>query len=148
MTAQIRSATEADIAAMLAVEQAANAYPWTEGNFKSCFSERYFNAVLEQQGEILGFYVGQQVAVEATLFDIGVTPTAQGKGYGRLLLQHFLAQAEGKAVLDVWLEVRQSNTAAIALYESAGFIQTGLRPNYYPTKQGREDAILMALPLG
>lgn len=133
---------------MLAVEQAANAYPWTEGNFKTCFSERYFNAVLEIDGKVQGFYIGEKVSVEATLFDIGVSPLYQGKGFGRLLLQHFLNQAQSKKVLDVWLEVRQSNQSAIHLYESEGFIQTGLRPNYYPTPSGREDAILMALPLG
>jgi ribosomal-protein-alanine N-acetyltransferase len=51
-------------------------------------------------------------------------------------------------VFTLWLEVRASNTAAIALYESLGFNEATIRRNYYPAKEGREDAIIMALPLG
>ena len=47
----------------------------------------------------------------------------------------------------VFLEVRPSNTAAIALYDSAGFNEIGKRPNYYPGPRGREDAIVMAMEL-
>ncbi|MBU1619437.1 MAG: ribosomal protein S18-alanine N-acetyltransferase [Gammaproteobacteria bacterium] len=145
----IRSATPADIPAMLQIEQAANSHPWSEGTFSTCFGERYFNAVLmDDNDEVIGFYIGEKVAVEASLFNIGLLPEAQGKGYGQQLLQHFIAQAQDLGALDCWLEVRQSNANAIKLYEKCGFIQTGLRPGYYPTATGREDAILMALPLG
>jgi [ribosomal protein S18]-alanine N-acetyltransferase len=145
----LRSATPADIPAMLQIEQSANSHPWSEGTFNTCFSERYFNAVLmDDDDAIIGFYIGEKVAVEASLFNIGVAPKAQGQGYGQQLLQHFIAQAQDLEVLDCWLEVRQSNRNAIKLYEKCGFIQTGLRPGYYPTATGREDAILMALPLG
>ncbi len=145
----LRSATPADIPAMLQIEQSANSHPWSEGTFNTCFSERYFNAVLmDDDDAIIGFYIGEKVAVEASLFNIGVAPKAQGQGYGQQLLQHFIAQAQDLEALDCWLEVRQSNRNAIKLYEKCGFIQTGLRPGYYPTATGREDAILMALPLG
>ncbi len=145
----IRSATVADIPAMLQIEQNATTHPWSEATFGTCFGERYFNAVLlDDKNTIIGFYIGEKVAVEASLFNIAVSPAAQGKGFGLQLLQHFIAQAQQLDALDCWLEVRQSNTSAIKLYEKCGFIQTGLRPNYYPTATGREDAILMALPLG
>ncbi len=145
----LRSATPADIPAMLQIEQSANSHPWSEGTFNTCFSERYFNAVLmDDDDAIIGFYIGEKVAVEASLFNIGVAPKVQGQGYGQQLLQHFIAQAQDLEALDCWLEVRQSNRNAIKLYEKCGFIQTGLRPGYYPTATGREDAILMALPLG
>ena len=145
----IRSATPADIPAMLQIEQSANSHPWSEGTFNTCFSERYFNAVLLNDDDtIIGFYIGEKVAVEASLFNIGVSPKFQGQGYGQQLLQHFIAQAQDLGALDCWLEVRQSNANAIKLYEKCGFIQTGLRHSYYPTATGREDAILMALPLG
>lgn len=145
----IRSATPADIPAMLQIEQSANSHPWSEGTFNTCFGERYFNAVLlDDNDAIQGFYIGEKVAVEASLFNIGVAPKAQGQGYGQQLMQHFIAQAQDLEALDCWLEVRQSNANAIKLYEKCGFIQTGLRPSYYPAATGREDAILMALPLG
>lgn len=143
----IRAAELADAADMLLVEQQVTSYPWTLALYQSCFSERYFNYVVEIDGAIAGFYIGEFVAQEASLFNIVVGKGRQGLGLGRKLLEHFIAQADQKSALECWLEVRASNTTAIALYQSAGFHQTGLRRNYYPTPNGNEDAILMGLPL-
>lgn len=144
---QIRTATSADIPAMLATEQAATAYPWAESSFRSSFSERYFNAVALCDGEVAGFYIGELVAGEASLFDIAVHPKQQGKGIGKALLSHFLDEAEARKATDCWLEVRASNQTAIALYQQLGFHQVGVRPGYYPAPAGNEDAVLMALSL-
>ena len=143
----IRQALPTDVDAMLALEQAATSHPWTKATFESCFGERYFNFVLLQQQQIVGFYIGNFIAGEASLFDICVDPKAQGRGLGRQLLSHFIEQAEVLGAFDCWLEVRESNAKAIALYQQSGFHQTGKRPNYYPTATGNEDAILMGLPL-
>ena len=144
----IRSATPADIPAMLQIEQSANSHPWSEGTFNTCFSERYFNAVLMDDNEtIIGFYIGEKVAVEASLFNIGVAPKAQGQGYGQQLLQHFIAQAQDLEALDCWLEVRQSNSKAIKLYEKCGFSKTGVRKNYYVQGDNKADAVLMAIAM-
>ncbi len=59
-----------------------------------------------------------------------------------------IRELETRDVFTLWLEVRASNAAAIALYESLGFNEATIRRNYYPTAEGREDAIIMALPLG
>lgn len=144
---QIRTATSADIPAMLATEQAATAYPWAESSFRSSFSERYFNAVAMVNEQIAGFYIGELVAGEASLFDIAVHPAQQGKGIGKALLSHFLDEAERRQATDCWLEVRASNQKAIALYQQLGFHQVGVRPAYYPAPAGKEDAILMAMSL-
>ena len=143
----IRPAELADAADMLLIEQQVTSYPWTLSLYQSCFSERYFNFVIEVEGIIAGFYIGEFVAQEASLFNIVVSANQQGRGLGRVLLEHFIAQADAKLALECWLEVRASNASAIALYQSAGFHQTGLRRNYYPTPSGNEDAILMGLPL-
>jgi len=143
----IRTATSADIPAMLATEQAATAYPWAESSFQSSFSERYFNAVALIDQQIAGFYIGELVAGEASLFDIAVHPAQQGKGIGKALLNHFLDEAEARKATDCWLEVRASNQTAIALYQQLGFHQVGIRPAYYPAPGGNEDAVLMALSL-
>ncbi len=143
----IRTATPADIPAMLATEQVATAYPWAESSFQSSFSERYFNAVALIDGQVAGFYVGELVAGEASLFDIAVHPKQQGKGIGKALLTHFLDEAERRQATDCWLEVRASNVKAIALYQQLGFHQVGVRPAYYPAPGGKEDAVLMALSL-
>ncbi len=143
----IRPAELADADMMLQLEQSVTHYPWTLALYQSCFSDRYFNFVLESNGEILGFYIGEFVAEQASLFNIVVAKHAQCRGLGRTLLQHFIEQAETKDALECWLEVRASNQSAIALYQKQGFHQTGLRRNYYPTPSGAEDAILMGLPL-
>lgn len=147
MSVIIRPATPTDIPALLDIEQQATSHPWSQALFESCFAERYFNFVLQQENKLLGFYIGQFIAGEASLFDLAVLPTAQGQGFGRLLLQHFIQQSEQQAALDCWLEVRESNHKAIRLYQSEGFHQTAKRANYYPTATGHEDAILMGLPL-
>ncbi len=143
----IRPALTTDIEQMFALEQSATSHPWTRSTFESCFGERYFNFVLLEGQQLLGFYIGNFVAGEASLFDICVAPKAQGRGFGRQLLNHFISEAENKGAFDCWLEVRESNLHAIQLYQRAGFHQTAKRANYYPTATGHEDAILMGLPL-
>ena len=87
------------------------------------------------------------VLPEATLFNIAVDPDYQRQGLGRALLEHLIDELEKRGVATLWLEVRASNAAAIALYESLGFNEATIRRNYYPTTDGREDAIIMALPI-
>lgn len=142
-----RPLVPADITSIAAIEQAANPYPWTEGVFSSCFGSQYFNYALLLNDALQGFYFGQFLGVESQLFNICVAPQAQGKGFGKMLLSHFVEQSQLRNALDAWLEVRVTNQKAIQLYEKLGFIETGRRANYYSGPQGREDAILMCLPL-
>ncbi|EEP92756.1 Ribosomal-protein-alanine acetyltransferase [Yersinia kristensenii ATCC 33638] len=95
-----------------------------------------------------GFAITQIVLDEATLFNIAIDPQYQRQGCGRLLLEHVIAQLETRNIVTLWLEVRASNSRAIALYESLGFNEVSVRRNYYPSADGREDAIMMALPMG
>lgn len=137
-----------DLTAAYAIEQRSHAFPWSEKTFASNQGDRYFNLRLDVNGEMAAFAVTQVVLDEATLFNIAVDPAYQRKGLGRQLLEHLISELEARDVLTLWLEVRASNTPAIALYESLGFNEATIRRNYYPTKEGREDAIIMALPLG
>ncbi|MDX3773307.1 ribosomal protein S18-alanine N-acetyltransferase [Chromatiaceae bacterium AAb-1] len=140
--------TPADIPLMYAIEQQANTYPWPQSAFLSCQGGSYFSYTLKDaDGLLAGFYIGQCIAGQAELFNICVAPAQQGKGYGRQLLQHFTEQVITRQATEAWLEVRVSNQPAIALYEKLGFIQTGIRPNYYQGPQGSEDAVLMSLPI-
>ena len=63
------------------------------------------------------------------------------------IMGDLIDELEKRGVATLWLEVRASNAAAIALYESLGFNEATIRRNYYPTTDGREDAIIMALPI-
>ena len=79
------------------------------------------------------------------MIDLRVLASERRQGFGRQLLWASLtALGDVGAVV---LEVRSSNAAARALYQSLGFSETGTRPNYYATPDGREDAILMTLTL-
>jgi ribosomal-protein-alanine N-acetyltransferase len=146
----LRPAVPADVSAMLAIEQAATSHPWTRNLFESSFSERYFNTVAVHtdatgHAEVAGFYIGEYIAGEASLFDIAVHPTFQGQGIGQRLVDDFLTQGEARGAGYFFLEVRESNQSAIRLYERCGFCQCGRRPRYYPTATGTEDALLYAL---
>tara|TARA_R110002126_G_scaffold43475_31_gene124674 strand:- start:11448 stop:11897 length:450 start_codon:yes stop_codon:yes gene_type:complete len=143
----IRALSPADIPALLAIETTANRYPWTEGVFKSCFGSQYFSFGIVEDTQLLGFYFGQFIAVESQLFNICVCSDQQGKGLGAKLLSHFIAQSEQRDATEAWLEVRASNKSAINLYTKSGFIEAGVRPNYYSSACGKEDAIMMCLPL-
>ncbi|CAM5189803.1 ribosomal protein S18-alanine N-acetyltransferase [Alishewanella longhuensis] len=144
---ELRPLVLADLPLLMAIEQAANPYPWSEGVFRSCFGGQYFSYALLQNDVLQGFYFGQFLGVESQLFNICVAPTAQGKGFGKQLLGHYIEQCLVRNALEAWLEVRAGNTTAIQLYQKLGFIETGRRANYYVGPQGREDAILMCLPL-
>ena len=87
----------------------------------------------------------QCVAEQAEMVDLRVLASERRQGLGRQLLWASLTALGDVGAVE--LEVRSSNVAARALYESLGFSETGLRPKYYATPDGREDAILMTLTL-
>ncbi|WP_431223829.1 ribosomal protein S18-alanine N-acetyltransferase [Serratia sp. L9] len=144
----ISTLTAADLATAFKIEQASHAFPWTEATFASNQGERYLNLKLEADGQMVGFAITQIVLDEATLFNIAIDPAAQRRGFGRMLLVALIEQLATRGVFTLWLEVRASNAGAIALYEDLGFNEVTVRRNYYPAANGREDAIVMALPLG
>ncbi len=145
---EISPLTESDFKAAFDIECASHAFPWTEKTFLSNHGERYYNLKLECDGKLAAFAITQVVLDEATLFNIAVAPSHQRQGLGRELLDALIAGLEEKGIVTLWLEVRDSNRPAIALYESLGFNEVSIRRNYYPTADGREDARIMALPLG
>ncbi|WP_426447364.1 ribosomal protein S18-alanine N-acetyltransferase [Siccibacter colletis] len=140
--------TPNDLSAAFAIEQRSHAFPWSEKTFASNQGDRYLNLGLNTDGTLAAFAITQVVLDEATLFNIAVDPAYQRRGLGRELLEHLIQTLEQRDVFTLWLEVRASNAPAIALYESLGFNEATIRRNYYPTASGREDAIVMALPLG
>ena len=143
----ISSLSQSDLPAAFQIEKRAHAFPWSEHTFASNQGERYLNYQLTVEGRMAAFAITQVVLDEATLFNIAVDPDFQRRGLGKALLEHLIDELEKRGVLTLWLEVRASNVAAIALYESLGFNEATIRRNYYPTAVGREDAIIMALPI-
>ena len=131
----------------MTIENACHSHPWTEKTMLSCLAGRYFNLAAFQGDAMLGFYIGEQAGPDYTLMDICVAPSHQGQGIAKQLLDAFIHHGEQQHAENLFLEVRESNTRAIALYERAGFSHMSVRKNYYPTATGNEDAILMGLTL-
>ena len=86
-------------------------------------------------------------AGESHLLTIVVAKNMQGKGYGKKLLDEMIHLAAKNDAQAMYLEVRISNEAAIQLYHQRGFNELGVRSNYYPAEEGREDALILALDL-
>ena len=133
-----------DIESVLNIEQQVHAHPWTRGNFSDALTSKYICKVAELDGKAIGYAVLMQGVDDAELLDIGIAASQQRQGWGRILLQGMLVLAQELGKQRVVLEVRASNKAAIALYRGMGFVEIGLRRDYYPVENGcREDAILM-----
>ncbi len=139
----------ADLSQLMPIENACHSHPWSEKTFATCIGGRYFGEKLSDAKEVVGFYVGELVIDEATLMDICVEPSVQGKGFGKKLLNQFIQQAKAKGALKIWLEVRAKNINAQMLYMNAGFIEISRRTGYYPSSRGfgYEDAIVMSLSI-
>lgn len=136
-----------DTPKMALIESEAHSHPMSEAMLADCFGPLYRCTGLYQEEVLQGFTIVQQIVDEATLFDICVQPLAQGKGLGKLLLERVINDARHHGALVLMLEVRASNIAAIGLYQRLGFSEIGRRKGYYPTADGREDAVLMDLDL-
>jgi len=129
------------------IEQENMAFPWTAGNFRDSMQAGHQCLVLLQHGVVIGFAVLMMVLDEAHLLNIGVDKRYQGNGLGKRLLLQVMHIARDLGGLNLFLEVRPSNHVALGMYEGLGFNEMGVRPGYYPAKQGREDAVLMGCAL-
>jgi [ribosomal protein S18]-alanine N-acetyltransferase len=158
----IRPGTVADISHILTLErQSATAGHWTEPQYRQAFQTQGPARLLLVAAEasaaeasspraaglssvkgsgILGFLVAHHLAPEWELENIVVAHAARHRGIGKRLLEALLEAARETNSSAVFLEVRESNTAARTLYEGSGFEQTGRRPSYYTSPS--EDAIL------
>ncbi|MGP4123115.1 MAG: ribosomal protein S18-alanine N-acetyltransferase [Sodalis sp. (in: enterobacteria)] len=129
------------------IEKTSHAFPWNAKSFADNQGERYLNFKLCIGDRIAAFAITKTVLNEASLFNIAVHPKFQQQGHASALLNHLIAKLKERQVLTLWLEVRQSNTPAIALYRELGFNEISIRRHYYPAVDGLEDAIIMALSL-
>jgi len=143
----LRPMREEDLDAVHAVEIRAYEFPWTVGIFRDCLRADYPAWVMQHEGRIAGYFLMSVASDEAHVLNICIDPACQGQGLGRQLLRALVRVARGRKAERVFLEVRPSNAGAIALYHSEGFNEIGRRPRYYPAREGREDALVMAIEL-
>jgi len=138
----------ADLDTVMDIETRAYDYPWTQVIFRDCLRVGYCCWCYEVDGDIQGYGVMSVAAGESHILNVTVLPELQGQGIGSKLMKHFLQLARRHDADIVMLEVRPTNKPAIRLYEKLGFNEIGVRRNYYPADDGREDALLLALSLG
>jgi [ribosomal protein S18]-alanine N-acetyltransferase len=132
---------------MAALEARVAGWPWSAGQYRDSLSGDHQAIVIEQDGQAVGHILLMQVLDEAEILNIAIDLPCQGRGLGRQLLEQALQTLAGQGIRRVFLEVRESNRSARALYTRRGFRQCGLRKHYYPGHDGRENAILMEIAL-
>ncbi|MES2488351.1 MAG: ribosomal protein S18-alanine N-acetyltransferase [Pseudomonadota bacterium] len=133
---------------VLEIEERAYPFPWTEGILKDCIKTGYSSWVITNTiGEVMAYSFMSMAVGEAHILNICVDPNQQRQGLGLFLMQHLITLARAANCTIVLLEVRKSNKGAFKLYDSLGFQRLGLRKNYYPAFDGREDAIVLGLEL-
>lgn len=135
--------TPADLEAVADLTHRADPFGWTLRNFSDAHASGNTLTVLTVDGVTSGIAAVMHVLDESELLEIAVQPVMQGRGYGKALLAQAIALARRNGAVRMFLEVRESNARARKMYTSFGFEETGRRRNYYPTENGREDAILM-----
>lgn len=138
----LRPMTHSDIPAVVEIEQAAHRAPWSEKLFQDCLHAKYDCTVLCENEQIVAYAIVSNVTQEAEILNICVSVQHQQQGLGRQFLKAVLEQLAAQEVQTCFLEVRPSNTAAIALYTRLGFEKVGCRKAYYQSinQQPREDA--------
>ena len=139
--------TEADLDAVMAIENVIYTHPWTHGNFIDSLQADSPCWIMEMHGVTIGYAVLTVGAGEAHLLNLSIAAAWQRRGLGRELLSYLIVFIGKIKVTALYLEVRVSNTAARALYMQAGFREISVRRGYYPMRinnaDGREDAIVL-----
>ncbi|HYA20822.1 MAG TPA: ribosomal protein S18-alanine N-acetyltransferase [Burkholderiales bacterium] len=144
---QLRPMRLADIDAVMRIERNIYPHPWTRGNFRDSLNAGYSCWVYRLAQSIIGYAVMMVAADEAHLLNLSIAAEWQRQGWGRKLLLLILELARQHHARVMFLEVRPSNVAALALYEGFGFKQVAVRRAYYPAGPAREDAIVLELAL-
>ncbi len=156
---RIDMATERDIAGVVAIERLAFSDPWSAKSFRDALDHPavYFACARGQRDgeaeesdevddvddvdEVMGYVVAWFAADEGEIANLAVAPATWGKGIGRVLLDAAFAEGLRRSIAAMYLEVRDSNARARALYASSGFEEVGRRRNYY--RRPVEDAIVL-----
>ena len=138
---------ERDLDEVMAVESAIYTHPWTRGNFADSLRAGYECRVLRLGPELLGYFVLMVAAAEGHLLNLSIAAAYQRAGHGAWLLAQAAERARKLRARSLFLEVRPSNRGAQALYTRFGFRKVAVRRGYYPAHTGREDALVLALPL-
>lgn len=144
MTALLRPALETDLNEVVLIERASFADPWTEESFRRLLvgdSAIFQVLVVPPDDAIAGYVIAYAVEEDAELLNVAVAPNHRGRGLAGQMVDALLIELGRLGVRTAFLEVRESNRAARALYGSRGFTEIGRRKSYY--RRPVEDALVM-----
>ena len=148
---QVRPAREQDLSSIIDIDLLVSQGDRRERRFtdlvlaQDCQSGRVLVALVD--GKVCGFLAYQLVLDCATILDVTVHPDSRRRGIATALMKTAIDEMRSKGAARCELEVRVSNIGAIALYDAFNFSKDGVRADYYPLGQGREDGLLMSLEL-
>ncbi len=144
----LRTMTQENLDAVMAIEQTAYSHPWSRGNFRDSLNPLFDAQCLWFADELLGYFLAMHGVEEMHLLNITVAPAHQGEGWGHMMLDALSLISRNVGAQTLWLEVRQSNARALQVYTRYGFVRVGLRKDSYPAdRQQREHAVVMSLKL-
>jgi len=148
---RVRAATEVDVPRLVEISRhSATAAQWSQDQYVNLFApeqlQNHVSLVIEEGTEVVGFIVGRLLSQECEIENVMIKGTARRRGLGSRLLGEFLDHVRSQGGQEIWLEVRESNVAARALYEKWAFREEGRRRGYYqgPT----EDALILRFEFG
>ncbi|HMJ05283.1 MAG TPA: ribosomal protein S18-alanine N-acetyltransferase [Chthoniobacterales bacterium] len=144
MTAFLRPAAEGDIGDVAAVERLCFADPWSEESFARLIDAPpaiFLVALFPPNEGIAGYIIAFSVGEDAEVLNVAVDPQFRGKGLAGQMLDAVLIELSSRGVRTAFLEVRESNAAALSLYTSRGFSEIGRRSKYY--RRPVEDALVL-----
>ena len=140
----LSEAASRDAAAIAALHGASFARGWSEQEVEGLLTDRHVLAHRAMTGpSMAGFIMSRLIEDEAEILSVAVATSRRGRGLARKLLTLHLRRLAGLGARAVFLEVDEHNTAAIRLYDRAGFREISRRPNYYPGTAGKPAAALV-----
>ena len=148
-TLTFRLMQERDLDAVCALEARAYEFPWSRAIIGGCITVPYriwLGTRADEKVHVCQAFLSITLD-EAHILNVSVEPSLQGNGLGSQMLVHLIEDARGQGARQMFLEVRESNPAAIQMYINQGFNEVGRRRHYYPTVTGREDALVFGLQL-
>lgn len=138
----IRKMTEQDIDEVMVIEKDSFTLPWSRPSYEAELQNQYGNyLVCDFEGEVAAYVGMWTLFEEAHITNVAVGKKFRGQGMGRVLMMEEEKIARMKKAERILLEVRPSNTPALAMYKGLGFVHTGIRKQYYDDNQ--EDALIL-----
>ena len=142
MDIRIREMQAEDVDAVTALEESCFSMPWKRQDFEDILTNQdRIYLVAECDKDIVGGCMLTMIAGEGDISNVAVYEAYRGQHIATALMQELLRVGEENGICDFTLEVREQNLSAIRLYENAGFVSEGIRPNFYD--KPKDNAVIM-----